>query len=376
MDTPTVRKIMIELKLSYAKAKTRKQRSKILDIAEAATGRERKYLNKLLLGLRHHRKRTGRSKTYSKESGKILIKIWLKVGQPCTLYLHARIKEVVQDYIEAIKPIPQPIVDELLKMSTSTMERLIRPHRVSGRRYNKRSGIAALRNQVPAGPSAPEPRFTPGFLDADTVSLCGGDPRGDHFWILSVTDVATQMTWCCPCWNCGAATTVQAFQHILEQIPFKIYSLHTDNGGEFFNYHLQKFLAEKYPDVKRSRSRPYNKNDNCRIEQKNYSFVRRFFGDLRFDDLSQYDDLVKLCDAINLYNNFTVPSLKLLSKTRKPGSYTKYNKRYDTPITPWERLNELLPQPPHEHVNAIAQLAFCEKLLKHLYTTQKSQAGR
>lgn len=355
----------------YRKAQSRKLRSSLIHEAMAMTNLSQKYVINLLNGRVFHRRRKGRRKTYSPEARKTLPKIWSKLGHPCTLYLHARIKESIQDYIEDSKrKIPQPVIDEMLRMSPATMERIIKPHRLGVRYRNKRSGLAALQHQIPAGPSSPEPRFEPGHLDIDTVALCGGDLRGDFFWVLVVTDVATQWTDYCPCWNKSAWAITQALEHILKRLPFKVLSIHSDNGSEFFNKILERFLAEQYPNLKRTRSRPYCKNDNCRVEQKNCSQVRDLVGDLRFDDPTQYEALFDLFKDWAALHNFSTVCRKLISKTLKPGSLTAYDKHYDTPKTPAERLAEIIPLPPHEHINAITLRRSCEKRLDQLYRTQ------
>lgn len=365
------------MKARYEQACGRKQRSKLISEAEEMTGLTRKYVIKWLNGTIFHRRHKGRGSTYSPDARKTLREIWKLHGRMCPLYLHARMKHAIQDYIAATKRIlSQPIIDELLRMSVSTIERAVKPFRQGKRRPTKRSGSAALRNQIPAGPCLPDPSIPVGILQVDTVALCGGNMSGDFFYILVVTEITTQWTAFYPCWNRSAAATIQALKHIFEHLPFEPRIIHTDNGPEFINYHLPVFLAENYPNVIHTRSRPYRKNDNCRVEQKNYSIIRELFENRRFDDLSQYEALVKLCDDWSRYNNFTVPCRTITSKTRKPGSATAYTFHFDEPRTPFERLNEILPQPPPEHVNAILLRADCLRRLNHLYNTQNTLAGR
>ncbi len=229
------------------------------------------------------------------------------------------------------------------------MYRILRLHRFGPRLGNKRSGgKASLAAQIPAGP---------GILQVDTVALCGGDIRESFFWILHVTDAATQWGALAPCWNRGAEATANALAHLLEQLPFPPKAIHVDrdapepkakgHGSEFLNHHLLAFLKTHHPDVRLTRSRPYRKNDNNRIEQKNGSVVRALFGDLRFDDHAQLAPLTALCDQWSLLHNLAIPCRRQVTHHRHVTSRgITHTRAFDRPQTPWQRLNALRPQPP------------------------------
>ena len=284
MEANFKRLYMLKMKARYAKAKTRKERTALIDEAVAMTHYSRKYVIRLLNGSRRHRRHRGRKPSYSGDAHQLLIRIWRAEGYMCPLYLKSIIESAIRDYEELGHDVPPALADELTRMSASTMYRILRPHHIR-RTPNKRSGNkASLAAQIPAGPGALEETGEPGILQVDTVALCGGDMHESFFWILHVTDAATQWGALAPCWNRDAEATTNALAHLLEQLPFPPKVIHVDNGSEFLNNHLLAFLRTHHPDVRLTRSRPYRKNDNNRIEQKNGSVVRALFGDLRFDD--------------------------------------------------------------------------------------------
>ncbi len=373
---------MDRMRRRYAKVRTRADKTKLIDEAIKMCNLSRKFVIRLLNGSYRYHPHCGRAPTYSQESRRTLVRIWLAMGQMCPLYLHAVMDSAIRDYAEAKASIPEAIADELRRMSVSTITRIIRPHRLVTNKANKRSGSkVALAAQIPAGPGRLDETGEPGVLQVDTVALCGGDMRESFFWIVHVTDAATQWTACAPTWNRGAEATTNALAHLLEQLPFPPKVIHVDrnapepkakgHGNEFINHHLLAYLSTHLPNVRLTRSRPYRKNDNNRIEQKNGSVIRALFGDLRFSDHSQLPALTQLCDEWSLLNNHAIPCTCQLSKIRRTDvKGLAYRRIIDTPRTPWQRLNALLPQPPPPHLNAILLRRRCKKTLRRLFLTQ------
>ncbi len=129
------------------------------------------------------------------------------------------------------------------------------------------------------------------------------------------------------------------FRRILQRVPFPVSHIHPDNGSEFFNDHMRTFWAQ-YPHVQLSRSRPYQKNDNRFVEQKNSSLVRRYLGDIRLDTVAQIQALNAIYAKLWLYNNTFQPSLRLIEKTYLPATAERPArlKRKYSALTPWQRL--------------------------------------
>ena len=363
MEQHFEREYMDRMRRRYAKARTRADKTRLIDEAILMCKRSRKFVIRVLSGSYRYHPHRGRSPTYSQEARRTLVRIWLAMGQMCPLYLHAVMDAAIRDYAEAKAPIPEAIADELRRMSVSTITRIIRPHRLATHRANKRSGSkAALAAKIPAGPGRLDETGEPGVLQVDTVALCGGDMRESFFWIVHVTDAATQ--W-------GAGATCQALDHIFAQLPFTPKVIHVDNGNEFINHHLLAYLSTHLPNVRLTRSCPYRKNDNNRIEQKNGSIIRTLFGDLRFSDHTQLHALTQLCDDWSLLNNHAIPCTCQIAKARRTDvKGLAYRRIVDAPRPPWQRLNALLPQPPPPHFNAILLRRHCENTLRRLFMTQ------
>ena len=204
MEQHFEREYMDRMRRRYAKARTRADKTRLIDEAILMCKRSRKFVIRVLNGSYRYHPHRGRSPTYSQEARRTLVRIWLAMGQMCPLYLHAVMDTAIRDYAEAKAPIPEAVADELRRMSVSTITRIIRPHRLATHRANKRSGSkAALAAKIPAGPGRLDETGEPGVLQVDTVALCGGDMRESFFWIVHVTDAATQ-------WGAGATCQTAA----------------------------------------------------------------------------------------------------------------------------------------------------------------------
>lgn len=177
----------------------------------------------------------------------------------------------------------------------------------------------------------------PGFLEADTVALCGGTLMGDFVNALDTVDIATGWSEQRATFGKSKYSIVKQIQDIEASLPFKLKGFDSDNGNEFFNKTLIKYFTHRPKDIVHfTRSRPYRKDDNSHIEQKNWTHVRQWFGYYRFDNhavVRLMNDLFK--NEWRLYHNFFLPSVKLVAKERI-GS--RIIKRHDKPKTPFKRL--------------------------------------
>jgi hypothetical protein len=179
----------------------------------------------------------------------------------------------------------------------------------------------------------------PGFLEADSVAHCGNSLAGNFVWSLTLTDIATGWTENRATWNKGATGVLAQIRDVEAKLPFLILGFDCDNGSEFLNYHLLRYFTHgRKQKIQFTRSRPYRKDDNAHVEQKNWTHVRQLLGYQRFDQ----PRLVSLLNALYIqawspYQNFFCPTQKLLSKQR---INAKYVKRYESPKTPFQRLLE------------------------------------
>jgi hypothetical protein len=224
---------------------------------------------------------------------------------------------------------------QLLKMSASTIERFLKrgQKRIKGMSLTRRSKF--FRYKIPLT-NTNDKIINAGHVAADTVAHCGDDISGSFAWSLTLTDRLSGWTENRGMSEKTAKAVKNATNDIERTLPFKLKSIQTDCGSEFLNYTLMKYFQHRSAPVVMSRSRPYQKNDNAHVEQKNYTHVRECFGYDRIHDLS----LVKLMNEIyseywNPLHNFFLPQMQLLSKERIGA---RIKKKHDFPKTPFERL--------------------------------------
>ncbi len=179
----------------------------------------------------------------------------------------------------------------------------------------------------------------PGFLEADTVAHGGDSTSGDFVWSITLTDILTGWTEIRATWNKGAEGVLEQIKNIEKMLPFSLKGFDCDNGSEFLNWHLLCYFSENRKSaVQFTRSRPYKKNDNAHVEQKNWTHVRHLFGYGRFDDSRLVDMMNDLYqNEWSLYQNHFMPTQKLLEKIKVN---SKYKRKYSKAKTAYERLLE------------------------------------
>jgi len=190
----------------------------------------------------------------------------------------------------------------------------------------------AMKRQVPLREQRWDGRG-PGWVEADTVAHCGGSMDGSFVYTLTVTDTCSQWTELRAVWNRGGFATSQRLAEIEAHLPFQLLGINTDNGSEFLNWHVLKHFRGRA--VPQTRSRPYQKNDNAHVEQKNGSHVRAFLGYDRFEDPDCVEALNEILVLHAIWNNIYRPCRKLISKERVGH---RYRKKYDPAATPAQRV--------------------------------------
>jgi hypothetical protein len=220
------------------------------------------------------------------------------------------------------------------RLSPATIDRRLAPDRAQppGRGRSLTKPGTLLKGQVPIKTFADWDDATPGFLEMDLVAHCGSTAAGEFLLTLSTVDVATGWAVCMGVRNKAEASVFEALGRIRARLPFPLKGLDCDNGGEFLNQALFRYCAAE--GITLTRSRPYRKNDNCHIEQKNWSVVRRLVGYARFElaALPALDAVYALAED---YVNFLQPVLKLVEKSRDG---PRVRRRYDAARTPYRRL--------------------------------------
>jgi hypothetical protein len=263
--------------------------------------------------------------------------IWLAAEQPCGKRLKAALGLWLPYYEKRQGSLEPALRNKVLAVSAATIDRLLAPCRValgSRGRCGTRPGTL-LRSQIPIRTEHWEVSG-PGFIEADTVAHCGQSMAGEFCWSITATDVHTQWTETRAVPNRGQAAVATRIAQIEASLPFPILGFDTDNGGEFLNWHLVHYFGKRNTPVGFTRSRAYRKNDNARVEQKNWTHVRQLVGYGRLEG----EAVVELLDNLyrqewSWFRNFFCPVMKHL-RTEIKGS--RKRRIYDQPATPFVRL--------------------------------------
>jgi hypothetical protein len=261
------------------------------------------------------------------------MEIWRVSGGLCP----KRLVPFLPEYIASLERFEEidlcPGVKALLQeMSVSTAERILgRERRVRGISTTRPGEL--LRHQIAFRTWDESDERTPGFMEIDLVAHCGGTASGDYAYTLTMTDVHTGWTECYAVPNRGKLAVTDGIKAIRRRLPFPLLGIDSDNGKEFINHHLKDYCDDTH--LKFTRSRPYMKNDQCHVEQKNGAVVRLLVGYGRYEGAAAVAYLNRLYSLHRFVVNYFSPSMKLVSKSRE-GARVK--KKYDKARTPWQRL--------------------------------------
>jgi hypothetical protein len=324
----------------YEKA-NKTEKGRILDELCALTGWTRRHARRALVDARRppvRPARRPRPRVYGPDVIQPLTFVWATLNGPAG----KRLAPFMAEAVEALErhgelQVSDEVRSKLLQMSSATMDRALAPERrrlqVRGRSGTKPGSI--LRRQIPIRTFADWDDARPGFCEVDLVGHDGGSPYGEFCQTLDLTCVATGWTEPRALRNKAQLWVTEAIDEIRGELPFPLLGLDSDNGAEFINMHLYRYCEEH--GITFTRSRPYRKNDNCFVEQKNWAVVRRAVGYLRYDTPEELEILSELYRALVPYVNFFQPQMKLVAKTRKGAKVTK---RFDTARTPYRRVLE------------------------------------
>jgi hypothetical protein len=284
--------------------------------------------------IRHVPAVIGRPKEYSAEKLLLPLKaIWFAAFQPCGKRLHALLPEWLPAYEEDHRRLCSDVRQALLSASARTLDRLIAPLRSQARRRGGTRPGSLLRQSIPIRGSWDEQG--PGWLEVDTVALCGGSLDDQHLWMVDAVDIHTDWTEQRAVENRGQHAVLAQIKDIEASLPFALLGLDSDNGGEFLNLNLVVYLQNRERPVYFTRARPYRKNDNAHIEQRNWTHVRQHFGYERYDNPKVAPAMNALCKgALGQLLNHFLPTQKL-EKKRREGS--RIVREYGPAQTPYAR---------------------------------------
>src|SRR5512136_614527 len=258
--------------------------------------------------------------------------IWKGTDYACGRRLVAMLPEWIPAYEADERKLPAEARDKLLEASARTLDRLLAPLRVQGLGRSLTRPGTLLRHQIPIRGSVWEENQA-GWLEVDTVALCGGSVAGEFVWMLDGVDYATTWVEVRALWGRGQAATLAALQNIEAGLPFALLGLDSDNGGEFLNHHVLKWLQRRPRPVFMTRSRPWKKDDNAQVEQKNWTHIRQCFGYERHDNPEVVEPMNALVKgAYGQLLNYFHASLKLDHKERKAGKVRRIYGAAQTPL--------------------------------------------
>lgn len=336
MVAQSKREYLAKIKDRYRHA-GRRYKKVILDEFCRVCGHHRKHAIRLLnQDGRRKKKRPGRPSKFGAEEIQVLEDIWLNADRPCSSRLVGIIPIWLPHYEKRHGHLEATTRQTLLNAKARTLDRILSPAR---KKHGSRglSGTRPgqyLKNSIPIKISHADVH-EPGYIQADTVAHCGGSLEGEFVWSLTFTDIESGWTRNAAVWNKGERGVHQQLQRMEQTSPFAIKGFHSDNGGEFINWHLESYYRDRENPVEMTRGRPGAKNDNPHVEQKNYTHVRLLLGWRRIENPALIKDINEMYEAANLLTNFFCANRHLVHKERR-GS--RYYKRYDHATTPADRL--------------------------------------
>lgn len=324
---------------------SRPEKARLLDTFVESTGYHRKYAITLLSQSPPPATKAGkpaaagkRKRRYDPPVEQALVSLWKESSRLCG----KRLIPFLPEFIDALErhgelTLDPGVREKLLGVSAATCDRLLAEHRRASPVYGKSTTKPGtlLKHQIPIRTFADwsESEKRPGFCEIDLVAHCGGSAAGEYLHTLTVTDVFTGWTECQGILNRSQLSVSNAIEAVRNRLPFALLGIDSDNGSEFINANLLRYCKDQR--ITFTRCRPYKKNDQCHVEQKNWAVVRRLVGYSRMEGEALLHRISRVYLRYRLFLNYFQPSLKLIGKERNGARVTK---TYDMAQTPYRRL--------------------------------------
>jgi len=341
MSLKSKRELLEVVRPRYLKA-NKVEKQKMLDEFTCATGYHRKHAIRVLknqVQVQNHLK--GKNQTYKPiyrgEVVQALEQIWEVCGQICSKRLQPYLPEAIK-VLERCKEIKitKDTKELLLRISSASIDRCLRPIRIkSPHGLSTTKPGSLLKNLIPIRTFTEWDEERPGFMEIDLVAHCGNTTEGQYLNTLTCTDLSTGWTDVTALLHRSQEAVSTAIHRMRQRLPFPLLGIDSENGGEFINDLLYRYCLDE--KITFTRSRPYKKNDQAHVEQKNWSVVRHTVGYDRWETELELVLLENIYHDLRLYINFFQPSFKLIAKERIGN---KTIKRYDTAKTPYQRVLE------------------------------------
>ena len=337
----SINQYLKELRKEYLKINIKKAKGRLLDEAEKRTGLCRKYLVAKLKPKSNIDKQLfeqkRRKKFYDKPVKAALVICWRIFDRPCGERLSPLLKEETDRLIRLGElTCSNKTAQKLKQISSKTIDNALK-HQKEVERINnkyKKKDNPLLYQIIPVKTPDEWDRDKFGNTQIDIVEHCGQSARGEYLCTLSTTDIATGWWEGEAILGKGQLNTTSGLDRVKNRYPFPWLGVHPDNGTEFLNYHLFNYCQEQGLEL--TRSRPYKKNDNCFVEQKNRTHVKRYVGWLRYDTTKEQEILNSLYrNELRLFKNFFQPQIKLKEKIRIKG---KIHRKHHKAKTPYQQI--------------------------------------
>jgi len=336
MSYQSKRELLDTVRARYHKA-GRSEKTRILGELVAVTDYHRKYLIQLLNDPSEvrQRRRRHRKRRYTLPVQLALVRVWRTANCICS----KRLVPCMEEFVVALERHGELHLEPqtrqlLLQMSPATADRLLHSERgrLKGRGLGTTKPGTLLKQAIPIRTFADWDDKRPGFVEVDLVAHCRDSTGGQYLHTLVLTDVCTGWTECLALPSRGQQTVNEAIQQLRQLLPFPLLGLDSDNGAEFINATMLRYCQRE--GITLTRSRPYKKNDQAFVEQKNWIVVRQTVGYDRYEGPLAVQHMQALYAVLRLYLNFFQPVRKLISKKRLGSKVTK---QYDTAQTPYRR---------------------------------------
>ena len=318
------------------KKSTKREKGILLDKFCRMTKYHRKYACRLLnYGDIEKKNRKQRKKKYSEKSIDCIIKIWEVADYPWSERFVALMPIWIPWAKEHIKGITPELEKEMLSISARQIDRRLKDHKkkLSRKMYGRTKPGKLLKHHIPIKTDNWDVT-EPGFTEIDLVSHSGSNASGEFIYSLNITDISSGWVETMPIMGKTETATLNSIKAIRKELPFDLKGIDSDNGSEFINNLLFNYC--KNNGIQFTRSRPYKKDDNAHIEQKNWTHVRRIVGYNRYDSAFELELIKKLYrKKLRIMMNLFQPCVKLVEKVRIGSKLTR---KYDSAKTPLDRL--------------------------------------
>lgn len=332
MSEKSIEEYTMKMRERYARMTGRRAKTKLLDELVEVTGWERKHANKVILGQKRKsgtKGQRGAPQQYNEATVVSLKSCWLLMDQPCG----KRMKDMLPIWAPYLEESSE-VLEQLQAISAASIDRSLKDFKVRvGKKVRPPKPASGVKSLVDVRAESWD-TCEPGWTEVDTVAHCGGDMSGSFIWTVTSVDVASGWTELRALWNRGQQASLQGLESIYESQPFELLGVDSDNGGEFLNYFVYDWLKQK--GIHQTRSRPYFKNDQAYVEQKNYTHVRGLLGYDRLYHQEQLTELNELLGLWSLWKNLYSVTMKQESRIREGSKHVRRHAK--TSYTPAQRL--------------------------------------